>query len=74
MNIGACGPDNLGGSATTDRNRSRFLTTRSTTEYHINKQEEQTPLNNIQHSPYVKLKESLTKRAFAFQKHYKQGL
>jgi hypothetical protein len=34
----------------------------------------QTPLNNIQHSPYVKLKESLTKRAFAFQKHYTQGL
>ena len=29
----------------------------------------QTPLNNIQHSPYVKLKESLTKRAFAFQKN-----
>jgi hypothetical protein len=34
----------------------------------------QTPLNNIQHSPYVKLKESLTKKALAFQKHYTQGL
>jgi hypothetical protein len=34
----------------------------------------QKPLNNIQHSPYVKLKESLTKRALAFQKHYTQGL
>jgi hypothetical protein len=34
----------------------------------------QTPLNNIQHSPYVKLKESLTKRVFAFQKYYTQGL
>jgi hypothetical protein len=34
----------------------------------------QTTLNNIQHSPYVKLKESLTKRTFAFQKHYTQGL
>jgi hypothetical protein len=34
----------------------------------------QTPLNNIQHSPYVKLKESLTKRALSFEKHYTQGL
>jgi hypothetical protein len=34
----------------------------------------QTQLNNIQHSPYVKLKESLTKRTFVFQKHYTQGL
>jgi hypothetical protein len=50
-----------------DRNSSWFLTTRSTTEYHTNKQEEQTPLNNIPHSPYVKLKESITKRAFVFQ-------
>ena len=50
-----------------DQNRSRFVTTRSTTEYHTNKQEEQTPLNSIQHSPYVKIKESLTKRAFVFQ-------
>jgi hypothetical protein len=47
-----------------DKNGSWFLTTRSTTEYHTNKQEEQTPLNNISHSPYVKLKESLIKRAF----------
>jgi hypothetical protein len=54
--------------SSTDRNRSWFLTTRSTTEYHTNKQEEQTPLNNIQHSLYTKLKESLTKRVFAFQK------
>jgi hypothetical protein len=50
-----------------DRNRSWFLTTRSTTEYHTNKQEEQTPPNNIQHSPYVKLKGSLTKRTFIFK-------
>ena len=42
--------------SSTYRNRSWFLTTRSTTEYHTNKQEEQTPLNNIQYSPYVKLK------------------
>jgi hypothetical protein len=28
----------------------------------------QTPLNNIQHSPYAKLKESFTKRAFVFSK------
>ena len=60
--------------SSTDRNRFWFLTTRSTTEYHTNKQEEQTPLNNIQHSSYVKLKERLIKRAFAFQKHYTQGL
>jgi hypothetical protein len=61
--------------SSTDLNRSWFLTTRSTTEYHTNKQEEQTPLNSIQHSPYVKIKESLTKRALAFQKkHYTQGL
>jgi hypothetical protein len=32
------------------------------------------PNNNIQHSPYAKLKENLTKRAFTFQKHYTQGL
>ena len=57
-----------------DLNRSWFLTTRSTTKYHTNKQEEQTPLNNIPHSPNVKLKESLTKIAFVFQKHYTQGL
>jgi hypothetical protein len=57
--------------SSTDRNRSWFLTTRSTTEYHTNKQEEQTPLNNILHSPYVKLKEGLTKRAFAFKEHCK---
>jgi hypothetical protein len=31
----------------------------------------QTPLNNIQHSPYVKLKGSLTKRVFVFQKRRK---
>jgi hypothetical protein len=60
--------------SSTDRNRSWFLTTRSATEYHTNKQEEPTPLNNIQHSSYVKLKESLTKRVFAFQKHYTHGL
>jgi hypothetical protein len=60
--------------SSTDRNRSWFLTTRSTTEYHTNKQEEQTSLNNLQHSPNIKLKESLTKRAFAFQKRYTQGL
>jgi hypothetical protein len=34
----------------------------------------QTPLNNIQHSPYAKLKENITKRALAFQKHYTQEL
>jgi hypothetical protein len=59
--------------SSTDLNRSWFLTTRSTTEYHTNKQEEQTPLNNIPHSPYVKLKESLTKRAFAFKNIARNG-
>jgi hypothetical protein len=54
--------------SSTDRNRSWFLTTRSSTEYHTNKQEETSTLNNIQHSPYTKLKESLTKRAFVFKK------
>ena len=34
----------------------------------------QTPLNSIQHSSHAKLKEGITKRAFAFQKHHKQGL
>ena len=34
----------------------------------------QTPLNNIQQSPYVELKESLTKRAFAFKEHRKKWL
>jgi hypothetical protein len=49
------------------RNRSGFLTTQTNNR-------KQTPINNIQHSPYAKLKESLTKRAFAFQKHYTQRL
>jgi hypothetical protein len=31
------------------------------------------PLNNIQHSPSTNLKESITKRAFSFQKHRRQG-
>jgi hypothetical protein len=34
----------------------------------------QTPLNNIRHSPQTKIKENITKRAFAFQKHYTQRL
>jgi hypothetical protein len=31
-----------------------------------------TPLNSIQHSRKTNLKESITKRAFSFQKHHKQ--